>query len=132
MSDNRSDRGPRGPSRTAPCAAWGPGWLRATTVEAVSESPPTEPLGGPTLDVEAPQAAPAAEPHPAEAALRQEVAELERRHFFPDGFPAVLRRCIGHFLAGPCVPPAEGEAAWWAGARRQVLRMIETVRQRRL
>jgi hypothetical protein len=32
-------------------------------------------------------------------------------------------------LAGPCTPPAEGFAAWWAGARRQVLRMIEAVKK---
>jgi hypothetical protein len=63
--------------------------------------------------------------------LRREIDAIERRDF-PGDFPAVLTRCIGNYLAGPCVPPAEGEAAWWAGARRQVLRMIDTVMKRRL
>jgi hypothetical protein len=62
------------------------------------------------------------------ASLRAEVEEIECRDF-PGGFPPVLARCIGHYLAGPCIPPAEGEAAWWAGARREVLCIIETVKR---
>jgi hypothetical protein len=62
------------------------------------------------------------------AELALEVEEIERREF-PGGFPPILARCVGHYLAGPCVPPREGIAAWWAGARRQVLRMIEAVKQ---
>jgi hypothetical protein len=64
------------------------------------------------------------------AALALEVELIERRDF-PGGFPPLLTRCVGHYRAGPCVAPAEGLAAWWAGARRQVLRMIETVKKRR-
>jgi hypothetical protein len=66
------------------------------------------------------------ERHEAELAL--EVEEIERCDF-PGGFPPILARCVGHFLAGPCVPPREGIMAWWAGARRHVLRMIEAVKQ---
>src|SRR5689334_15197051 len=44
------------------------------------------------------------------AALKAELTALEARDF-PGGFPPVLRRCVGHYLAGPCLPPAEGAAA---------------------
>jgi hypothetical protein len=56
-----------------------------------------------------------------------EVEELERRHF-GGKFPPLLARCVGHFLAGPCLPELEPDpAAWWQDARRQVLRMIAVV-----
>jgi hypothetical protein len=67
-------------------------------------------------------------PDPFAYALRAEAAEVERRDF-PGGFPPVLARCVGHYLAGPTAPPVEGLAAWWAGARRQILWMIETVKR---
>jgi hypothetical protein len=64
----------------------------------------------------------------AAAELALEVDE-ERRVHFPKGFPAVLHRCVGHYLAGPLDPPAEGLVAWWAAARRQVRRMLEAVKR---
>ena len=51
------------------------------------------------------------------------MAAVERRDF-PGGFPPVLARCINLYLAGPCDPQPEDAAAWWAGARRQVVKMI--------
>jgi hypothetical protein len=69
-----------------------------------------------------------AEQNEASVRLCAEISEIERRDF-PEGFPPVLARCISHYLAGPTVPPAEGAATWWAGARRQVMGMIERNRQ---
>jgi hypothetical protein len=60
--------------------------------------------------------------------LALEVEEIERRDF-PGGFPPVLRRCIKLYLSGPTVPPAEGVAAWWEGARRQVMKIIATEKE---
>jgi hypothetical protein len=63
------------------------------------------------------------------AELALEVEEIERREFNWH-FPPILARCVGHSLAGPsCMPPAEGASAWWEGARRQVLRLIEAVKK---
>jgi hypothetical protein len=59
------------------------------------------------------------------AELALEVDEIERRDFSPAGFPDSLARCIGHYLAGPTIPPAEGLVEWWAAARREVLRMLD-------
>jgi hypothetical protein len=81
------------------------------------QSPP------PTKFLEAP-------PDPLSVALRAEVAEVERRDF-PGGFPPLLARCVGHYLAGPNAAPAEGPAAWWAGARRQVMKIITRVKETR-
>jgi hypothetical protein len=61
--------------------------------------------------------------------LEREIEAISRRDFAPDGFPPLLARCINHFVLGPVVSPAEGMAAWWAGARRQVMGMIERIRQ---
>ena len=57
-----------------------------------------------------------------------EVDEARRLHF-PEGFPEVLSHCANLYMMGPMDPPAEGLVAWWAGARREVLRMIETVQR---
>jgi hypothetical protein len=59
--------------------------------------------------------------------LRREIAEIERRDF-PGGFPTVLARVIGHFLASPCDPQPADLAGWWAGAHRQVWRILARVK----
>jgi hypothetical protein len=56
--------------------------------------------------------------------LELEIEAIAQRDFPGTGLPPVLARCIGHYLAGPVIPPAEGIAAWWAGARRAVMKII--------
>jgi hypothetical protein len=92
--------------------------------------PPPESQAESTLPLTANPAptAPAEDAGRLSAELALEVEEIERRQF-PGGFPPLLARCVGHYLAGPsCMPPAEGASAWWEGARRQVLRLIEAVK----
>jgi hypothetical protein len=101
--------------------------LRATSGESLPQEAAAPNGVNDLVTPVAPAVAPA-DPHEAFAALRDEIDEIERRDF-PGGFPLVLARCIGHYLAGPTVPPAEGAAAWWAGAGRQVMGMIERSRQ---
>jgi hypothetical protein len=92
--------------------------------------PPPESQAESTLPLSAnpDPTAPAEDAGRLSAELALEVEEIERRQF-PGGFPPILARCIDHYQAGPCVPPREGISAWWAGARRHVLRMIEAVKQ---
>jgi hypothetical protein len=60
--------------------------------------------------------------------LRLEVDEIQRTQF-PSNFPPLLNWCINFYLSGPNDPQPEDPAAWWVGARRQVLLMVERYKQ---